>query len=81
LERIENNTFFSFVELNYGGIELEDLEKEYLIEIIKFREMEATSWLLEAMKQALIDQNAEKFDHFRNRLLRKISKMEKLLYL
>jgi len=31
LEKIENDTFFSFLELSYGkeGDKLEDLEKEY----------------------------------------------------
>lgn len=80
LEKAENDTLFSFLESNYekGGIKLEDLEKEYLIEIIKFREMDGIGWILMVLSQALADHDTEKFELFRTHLLHKIFRMEKL---
>lgn len=83
LEMIENGTFFSFLESSYGkaGIELEDSEKRYFIEVMKLRELEGGSWVLEQMRQALNDHNTERYEMFREYLLRKIIKLEKLINL
>lgn len=81
LEKAKNGSFSSFIESYYelGGIKLENCEKKYLYEIVKFRKVEVMSLFLEMMHAGIVNQNEAQFKQFREILMKEMADVEQLL--
>lgn len=81
-EMYKNGTIDSFITSHYelDNINLENCEKTYLCEIVKFRKLEVMSWFLEMMYRGLVDQNQTQVEQFKKSLVNQMADIERLLF-